>query len=72
MRAGHLWVRRVDIDTVDAQGVDRQLSLICDRLVELVRPTGILARNDAHVRALEGLPRWSVEGIASTRSSSIT
>ena len=40
-----------------SQGVDRHLQLIRDSLVELVRPTGILARHDAQIRALEGLPR---------------
>lgn len=38
-----------------SQGVERQLDSIRDLLVELVKPTGILARHDARVRTLEGL-----------------
>jgi 23S rRNA (cytosine1962-C5)-methyltransferase len=37
------------------QGVERLLPQITDLLVELLAPRGILARNDAKVRALEGL-----------------
>ena len=40
-----------------SQGMDRHRGLICDLLVELLQPVGILARNDPHVRSLEGLPR---------------
>ncbi len=44
-----------------SQGVDRLLPAICEILVQLVAPTGILARNDARVRLLEGLePRVEV------------
>jgi 23S rRNA (cytosine1962-C5)-methyltransferase len=38
-----------------SQGTDRRLQEICAILVDLVRPAGILARNDPRVRALEGL-----------------
>jgi 23S rRNA (cytosine1962-C5)-methyltransferase len=38
-----------------SQGTDRRLQEISAILVELVRPAGILARNDPRVRALEGL-----------------
>ncbi len=38
-----------------SQGVDRAMPLITELLVELVSPTGILARNDPRVRQLEGL-----------------
>ncbi len=38
-----------------SQGVDRLLPEITRLLVELVRPLGILARNDPRVRLLEGL-----------------
>lgn len=37
------------------QATDRRLALIAELLVELVRPRGILARNDPKVRRLEGL-----------------
>ena len=40
-----------------AQGSDRWLERIVDLLAELLAPRGILARNDARVRDLEGLPR---------------
>ena len=38
-----------------SQGMDRLLPTITGYLVELLRPAGILARNDPKVRALEGL-----------------
>ena len=38
-----------------SQGVERLLPQIVDMLVELVKPAGILARNDVRVRQLEGL-----------------
>jgi 23S rRNA (cytosine1962-C5)-methyltransferase len=38
------------------QGMDRARDLVVDCLTELLRPAGILARNDASVRRLEGLP----------------
>jgi 23S rRNA (cytosine1962-C5)-methyltransferase len=38
------------------QGMDRCRDLIAHCLNELVKPAGILARNDASVRKLEGLP----------------
>ena len=40
-----------------SQGMDRQLPVIRDLLVELVAPAGMLARNDPQVRVLEGLER---------------
>jgi 23S rRNA (cytosine1962-C5)-methyltransferase len=38
-----------------AQGMDRRLALITELLAAIVRPRGILARNDPKVRRLEGL-----------------
>ena len=38
-----------------AQGADRRLGQLVDTLVALFEPTGIVARNDSKVRALEGL-----------------
>jgi 23S rRNA (cytosine1962-C5)-methyltransferase len=38
------------------QGMDRARDVVVDCLQELLAPTGILARNDASVRKLEGLP----------------
>ena len=38
-----------------SQGMDRLLPAIVSMLTELVRPTGILARNDPRTRQLEGL-----------------
>lgn len=38
-----------------SQGIDRHMPVIAKALVELVRPAGILARNDPRVRLLEGL-----------------
>ncbi|HET7696394.1 MAG TPA: class I SAM-dependent rRNA methyltransferase [Vicinamibacterales bacterium] len=38
-----------------SQGIDRRVPEIVAALVELVRPAGILARNDPRVRLLEGL-----------------
>ena len=38
-----------------SQGMDRRLSLIVELLVDLIKPAGILARNDPKVRRLEGL-----------------
>ena len=40
-----------------SQGMDRLLPSITTHLVDLLRPVGILARNDPKVRALEGLPQ---------------
>ena len=40
-----------------SQGMDRLLPSITNHLVDLLRPVGILARNDPKVRALEGLPQ---------------
>jgi 23S rRNA (cytosine1962-C5)-methyltransferase len=37
------------------QGTDRRLAMITQLLVDLLKPTGILARNDPKVRRLEGL-----------------
>jgi 23S rRNA (cytosine1962-C5)-methyltransferase len=39
-----------------SQGMDRQRDRIVDCLREILSPEGILARNDASVRKLEGLP----------------
>lgn len=39
-----------------SQGMDRARDLIAECLAELLTPAGILARNDATVRGLEGLP----------------
>ena len=39
-----------------SQGMDRARDVIADCLDELLAPAGILARNDASVRGLEGLP----------------
>jgi 23S rRNA (cytosine1962-C5)-methyltransferase len=38
------------------QGMDRERDLIAECLQELLAPAGILARNDASIRKLEGLP----------------
>ena len=40
-----------------SQGMDRLLPSITEHLVDLLKPLGILARNDPKVRALEGLPQ---------------
>ena len=40
-----------------SQGMDRLLPAITMIFVDLVKPAGILARNDPKVRALEGLPQ---------------
>src|SRR5437773_7951927 len=40
-----------------SQAMDRRLGAIVPMLVDLMRPRGILARNDPRVRALEGLER---------------
>ena len=42
------------------QGMERSRDLIAHCLTELVQPAGILARNDASVRSLEGLARETV------------
>ena len=39
------------------QATDRLLPMLCDLLVEVLQPAGILARNDPRVRELEGLER---------------
>jgi 23S rRNA (cytosine1962-C5)-methyltransferase len=39
-----------------SQGMDRASNIVADCLTELLAPAGILARNDATVRGLEGLP----------------
>jgi 23S rRNA (cytosine1962-C5)-methyltransferase len=44
------------LQTLD-QGMDRARDLIVDCLQEMLAPAGILARNDASVRRLEGLPQ---------------
>jgi len=38
-----------------SQGMDRRIGLLTELIVELLRPRGVLARNDAKVRRLEGL-----------------
>ena len=38
-----------------SQGIDRLMPVVTELLVELMHPTGILARNDPRVRLLEGL-----------------
>ena len=40
-----------------SQGMDRLAPVVVEALTELLHPTGILARNDPKVRALEGLPQ---------------
>jgi len=40
-----------------SQGIDRRLPELCGMLVERLSPMGVLARNDAQVRRLEGLER---------------
>lgn len=61
-----------------SQGVDRLLPDITQLLVELVRPAGILARNDPRVRLLEGLEQrvdvlhGSVPDAIEVREGSIT
>lgn len=40
-----------------SQGMDRLLPAITSILVDVLKPAGILARNDPKVRALEGLPQ---------------
>jgi 23S rRNA (cytosine1962-C5)-methyltransferase len=40
-----------------SQGMDRLLPSITAHLVDLLKPVGILARNDPKVRTLEGLPQ---------------
>ena len=40
-----------------SQGMDRLLPDVTQHLIDLVKPAGILARNDPKVRALEGLPQ---------------
>jgi 23S rRNA (cytosine1962-C5)-methyltransferase len=52
------------------QGMDRRLRLIAELLGEIVRPTGILARNDPKVRRLEGLDE-SVEVLAGNVPDSV-
>jgi 23S rRNA (cytosine1962-C5)-methyltransferase len=38
-----------------SQGMDRRIGMIVELLVELLKPRGVLARNDPKVRKLEGL-----------------
>jgi len=38
-----------------SQGMDRRIGLLTELIVELLRPRGVLARNDAKVRRLEGV-----------------
>jgi 23S rRNA (cytosine1962-C5)-methyltransferase len=40
-----------------SQAVERLMPEICDLLIDRLAPIGILARNDARVRLLEGLPQ---------------
>jgi len=48
-----------------SQGIDRRLGEITAALVDLLKPAGILARNDPRVRQLEGLEQ-TVEAIHGT------
>ena len=54
-----------------SQGMDRLLPRIAELLVELAAPSGILARNDPKVRALEGLEQ-TVAVLHGTIPDSIT
>jgi 23S rRNA (cytosine1962-C5)-methyltransferase len=54
-----------------SQGMDRLLPSLTAMLVELVRPAGILARNDPKVRALEGLEQ-TVDVLHGTIPESVT
>jgi 23S rRNA (cytosine1962-C5)-methyltransferase len=54
-----------------SQGMDRLLPSIVRHLIELVQPTGILARNDPKVRTLEGLPQ-TVDVLYGTIPDSVT
>ncbi|HEX5109069.1 MAG TPA: class I SAM-dependent rRNA methyltransferase [Vicinamibacterales bacterium] len=54
-----------------SQAVDRLLPSIAAMLAELVRPAGILARNDPKVRALEGLEQ-RVDVLHGTVPASVT
>jgi 23S rRNA (cytosine1962-C5)-methyltransferase len=40
-----------------SQGMDRLVPVVVEVLTDLLKPAGILARNDPKVRALEGLPQ---------------
>ena len=53
-----------------SQGMDRLLTPIVDILEDLLRPAGILARNDPRVRALEGLEQ-SVDVVRGTVPESV-
>ena len=54
-----------------SQGMDRLLPELVSMLVECLAPTGILARNDPKVRALEGLEQ-KVEVVHGTVPASVT
>ncbi|MBM3818371.1 MAG: class I SAM-dependent rRNA methyltransferase [Acidimicrobiia bacterium] len=54
-----------------SQGMDRLLPSLTRMLVELVRPAGILARNDPKVRTLEGLEQ-TVDVLHGTIPESVT
>ena len=54
-----------------SQGMDRLLPSIVRHLLELVQPTGILARNDPKVRTLEGLPQ-TIDVLYGTIPDSVT
>jgi 23S rRNA (cytosine1962-C5)-methyltransferase len=51
---------RVVVVQTLTQAMDRRLSMLGDLLVEVLSPTGVLARNDPRVRRLEGLPEQVV------------
>ena len=54
-----------------SQGMDRLLPELVSMLIECLAPTGILARNDPKVRALEGLEQ-KVEVVHGTVPASVT
>ena len=54
-----------------SQGMDRRLPAIVSVLMDLVRPRGILARNDPRVRTLEGLEQ-RVDVLAGDVPESVT
>jgi 23S rRNA (cytosine1962-C5)-methyltransferase len=61
-----------------SQGADRQLPDITNLLVDIVKPAGILARNDPRVRLLEGLEQrvdvlyGSVPDVIEAREAQVT
>ena len=49
------WYQGCAVVQTLSEGMDRRLAMLVDVLRELLEPSGILARNDPKVRALEGL-----------------